>query len=871
MRIKTYFFILILLLTLFSTQKIIAQCGARNINTASTYYDVGQFDEVIKTLSACVNYENVNQQVESLRLLSNTYIALDSLDKAKEFVIELLILDPTFQARLEDPIMFQVLIRKVKIGGIDINVSSVSKISENIYEAPATVLLITKEEIDRRGYQDLEALLHDLPGFDISQSNGFTYSNIYQRGYRSANTDRTLLLVDGVEENNLRDNTAYLSRQYPLSNIESVEVIYGPASTIYGPNAFLGAISIKTKGTRQLIKEDKRVGVHLQTGYGQWNTKYVDATLAALFSENQIELTVTGRKFISDEPDFSKYDWLDFKAIDYPNEISLDSLNHFQAIHNPLLAQAFIDSFGVSSNLYSVNRDINGNVSSVTLTDEGAQLAINRDNALLENTNYADQTDANALSVRLKIFDITIGWQYWHIQEGTGPIYTDAFYATSKEGHSSHPQSQFYFMRYSKQVNRHFSINTFTRYKIHSFDGHNAQVRFKGYKSGELSLYDLMNGVNSTWDSLYLSIKSNQAINETYFTFKPSPKFSLFAGLDTRFNSIQPDLITSNQPNPESITNSPTGSKTVFSTDIGAYSQLTYMFSPKFKMILGYRFDYTNIAENSVKYNSNNPRIVLIHQPNDKWIFKGIYATAFKPATNFERFSTIEGQREVATPDLAPERVANYELSARRFIEKKFVIEVVGYQSDYKNTIESADTILISNDNDSTHTTYFTATGQQQIRGVHAIGTFRHKNFETYFNYTFTNPTYIETDMNGNPNGHKVRIGDMASHQFNLGANYLWNDFNFNLRMNWVGKRSTGPGTSVPTNLSTDAFTSYAILNGVISYDIHPTGIKIDLIANNIFNTEYFSPGVRSADGQIYSSKLPQKGRNIHFRLRYVF
>ena len=140
--------------------------------------------------------------------------------------------------------------------------------------------MITEEEIENRGYHDLEALLHDLPGFDISQSNGILYSNIYQRGYRSVNTDRTLILVDGVEENDIWGNFVYLSRQYPLSNIESVEVIYGPSSTIYGANAFLGVISINTKKASQLIKEDNKVGANIQAGYGQWNTRYLDATFA---------------------------------------------------------------------------------------------------------------------------------------------------------------------------------------------------------------------------------------------------------------------------------------------------------------------------------------------------------------------------------------------------------------------------------------------------------------------------------------------------------------------------------------------------------------------------------------------------------------
>ena len=51
-------------------------------------------------------------------------------------------------------------------------VSSVSKSEESLAEAPATVILVTEDEIIDRGYNDLEALLHDLPGFDITRSVG---------------------------------------------------------------------------------------------------------------------------------------------------------------------------------------------------------------------------------------------------------------------------------------------------------------------------------------------------------------------------------------------------------------------------------------------------------------------------------------------------------------------------------------------------------------------------------------------------------------------------------------------------------------------------------------------------------------------------
>ncbi len=62
-----------------------------------------------------------------------------------------------------------------------------------------------------------------------------------------------MLLIDGVEDNDLASSTAWISRQFPLSNIDRIEVVYGPASTMYGANAFAGVINVITKEPEQVV------------------------------------------------------------------------------------------------------------------------------------------------------------------------------------------------------------------------------------------------------------------------------------------------------------------------------------------------------------------------------------------------------------------------------------------------------------------------------------------------------------------------------------------------------------------------------------------------------------------------------------------
>ncbi|HJW72146.1 MAG TPA: TonB-dependent receptor [Geothrix sp.] len=124
-------------------------------------------------------------------------------------------------------------------------VVSASKSSEKLSDAPATVIVISRSDLDDRGYTELSQILDDLPGMDLARSYGADYFKNYWRGYRNDIGEPFLVLVDGIEFNHLWYNTADTPLvTYPLSAVERVEVVYGPASSVYGANAFMGVINI---------------------------------------------------------------------------------------------------------------------------------------------------------------------------------------------------------------------------------------------------------------------------------------------------------------------------------------------------------------------------------------------------------------------------------------------------------------------------------------------------------------------------------------------------------------------------------------------------------------------------------------------------
>ncbi len=130
---------------------------------------------------------------------------------------------------------------------MSVRVTSASNVAERLADAPATVIVVSGEEIRSRGYREFSELLDDLPGMQVSRPYGDTWQKNYWRGYRNNIGDPYLILVDGLVFNHLYFNVSDIMASFPLGNIERVEIVYGPASSVYGANALMGVINVITR------------------------------------------------------------------------------------------------------------------------------------------------------------------------------------------------------------------------------------------------------------------------------------------------------------------------------------------------------------------------------------------------------------------------------------------------------------------------------------------------------------------------------------------------------------------------------------------------------------------------------------------------
>jgi outer membrane receptor for ferrienterochelin and colicins len=159
---------------------------------------------------------------------------------------------------------------------MNVKVVTASKTQQSIKDVAATVHVITAEQIRDRAYFTLEEALSDLPGFQFRNILGFN-SYVFMRGAPNQN-NLILLMVDGVQINELNSGGFYAGGQFILSDIEQIEVVYGPASALYGTNAVSGIINIITKKPTGKTGHVSLLGGNFKTGMFDFNLKNYQAS-----------------------------------------------------------------------------------------------------------------------------------------------------------------------------------------------------------------------------------------------------------------------------------------------------------------------------------------------------------------------------------------------------------------------------------------------------------------------------------------------------------------------------------------------------------------------------------------------------------------
>lgn len=210
---------------------------------ATEEYQVGHIDKAIDMLTPYVSSYNGTIKVSAYKLLTLCYLAQDDAENANRYADLLLKEDPYYSISLQDPERFAELIRNKRDGKTTL--VTASQQAETLEEAPVPIVLITEDMIKAIGARDLrDVLTAYVPGITSIEGD---QANISMHGIYSPTQEKILIMLNGHRMNSRITNAEAPDFRNSLDKIKRIEVLRGPASSLYGNVALTAVVNIITK------------------------------------------------------------------------------------------------------------------------------------------------------------------------------------------------------------------------------------------------------------------------------------------------------------------------------------------------------------------------------------------------------------------------------------------------------------------------------------------------------------------------------------------------------------------------------------------------------------------------------------------------
>ena len=701
------------------------------------------------------------------------------------------------------------------------NSITASRLVETIRDAPGSMEIVDSRTIKRRGYDSLDDILASLPGFDTIVTNGTMQTVAYQRGYRTPWTQRTLFLVNGKSENNLWNHSAQISRQYPMTMIDRVEVLHGPAGAVYGPNAFLGVINVVTKNSSRLMDGEHRSEARLT--YGSFNARGVDVSVGGRNGNFSYDFGL--KLYNSDEAGIE-----DYSAWGYTDPYLLSD----SSIWGPGIGEGVDPVTGEASPVGDI--DVDGKVESEDLF-RGRKVG-----------QYSDPTSNYGFIGEARFGDWELGLVKWKTNEGYGPYYS---FADVQPGSSwTHESTQLYL---NNERELWDSLSMATEVVLRS------------------------NRIGGSWIESFednVSISEWNSYNEAYriemdFAYDASSQFSLRGGIRHEHRDLAKLYEICNYWDGFGVCEAQAanssdgfysdGSGVIPAALISSENPTPFPpvldgdYVPDFN--LNHAQDYGVYVQGiwdrgdlrfntSLRWDENSdyepilsPRIAIIYHQSSQASFKLAYGEAYQEPSPKDLFGGWNGRR--SNMDLRPERARNLEFIATRQSER-IAHDVSFFLADYHDVIAGSENV-----------------DGRNVFGIKYKGKFRIPNFlenssniSGSLNYAYTKSRSDKQYNNVTSSWESMRgeTGDIAPHKVNLAVNIpIGKNWNANFLANWVSERNlfsenplrSDSNPSRPANRKAESYMRVDV-NNLYQKEHYEFGLRVE----NLFEEEYLHPGV---------------------------
>lgn len=249
---------------------------------AESEYEIGRIEEALTLLNHHIDKFEGNIKQSAYRLMALCCYGLDKDGEAEQLIRLLLKENPYYTPMAQDPIRFAECINNIKAGQTA-TVYTASNQAEKLEETPVPMTLITEEMIRVSGARNLKELLVTyVPGMTNVECN--EEMNVAMHGVYSSGQEKILIMLNGHRLNSYCTNVAQPDFSISLEKIKQIEVLRGPASSLYGGVALTAVINIITKSGHDINGFSVQGGIG---NYGQlrgdvlFGNHYMDFDIAA--------------------------------------------------------------------------------------------------------------------------------------------------------------------------------------------------------------------------------------------------------------------------------------------------------------------------------------------------------------------------------------------------------------------------------------------------------------------------------------------------------------------------------------------------------------------------------------------------------------
>jgi iron complex outermembrane receptor protein len=711
---------------------------------AEEAYQIGQLDQAIEILEGNLNDFTGNLRQSALRLVSICYLAQDDKDTSEQYARLLLSINPYYTS-VQDPIRFEDMIALLKSGRSS-TVTTASSQAESINEAPVPVTVITREMIDQLSNNKSlgQILATYVPG--LNDVSAYSISNIAMHGVYTSSQEKILVMENGHRLNMRSTNNGKLDYAISTEKIDHIEVLRGPASSLYGNVALTAVVNIITKNGREVN------GVKGKYGYGSYGTHRADfiagttlldadvMTWASLYTSQGKRIDIPALSDYS----MSKHDGYAYIG-GYEGKPSYDlgctlKYKDFNFMIN-LKSGKQVPQYSWYGETfdYDAYRTMDGCKPGCSISEKHLELGYTKSLGKV-NLNVSTYGD-------------------WYYIQDFMPVKDDSMLVTLRDD----------------------DANPII------VDGEPLQKMYPGvYQDLDYQEYTI--GAMAKADANYTlgSMKGNLLLGSQFEYFKLASN-DFYGGLS--FNRIYVTF-------PETKPMLRIGSERSFS----AFIQGKHYFTSKFILNAGLRFDNKN-RTNGKNVTAFSPRVALIYIPNEKFSTKLSFSRAFVDAPYYYRHNSTNGAR--GSEDLMPEFMNAIQLD---FIGR---IDNWHLDYDVNIFYNQLTDIVVNNPSQDTSTPKYINSGSLKVAGAEAELGFSIPSFRIDANMTFLRPLeatdyyYSDHQIYSIPTFTANLI--CSKRLMNIGNNLLWLNAGFKFGTKTLNKANTNVKGSEDFDLSGNA------------------------------------------------------------------